>query len=52
MNFPVHELRIFLAALVRWAADYPPPPRAVHARFIFGHQRPITSGKGNDDVPT
>lgn len=38
--FPTHELRLFLAALVKWAANYP-PKRAAKLEFLFREPRPM-----------
>jgi hypothetical protein len=40
LNFPTHEFRLFLAALLKWALDYP-PKRAVAAKLVFGEPRPM-----------
>lgn len=38
MGFPTHEFRMFLAAFLKWAMDYP-PKRAISGKLVFGKQR-------------
>lgn len=37
VDFPVHEFRMFLAAFLRWALDY--PPRATSVEIVPDEER-------------